>query len=86
MRYDHESITGRSQPALPTTASSDARQGTCGNYATAQHSKSKRRKREGRRVKRKLELWKYSRTLVRVGTLNIEIMNGRGRELADLMK
>ena len=47
--------------------------------------KKKRRRRGGRRVKRQRELWKGRRALIRVGTLNIETMSGRGRELADMM-
>ena len=86
IRYDHESIPVRSRPGLTMTASGVARQGTCKNYASAEHSKNKRRKRVGRRVKRQQEVWKGRRSLVRVDTLNIGTMNGRGRELADLMK
>ena len=85
MRYDCESIPDRSRLGLPTTASGVAWQGTCGNYATAAHSENKR-KRGGRRVKRQRELWKGRRTLVKVGTLNIETMSGRGRELGNLME
>ena len=44
MRYDHESIPDRSRPRLPTTASGVVRQGIYGNYATAKHCESKRRK------------------------------------------
>ena len=86
MRYNHQSIPDRSRPALPTIASGVAQQATCGNYATAKHSKNKTRKRERRRVKRQEEVWKRKRSLVRVGTLNIETMTGRGKELADLME
>ena len=86
MRYDHESIPNQSRPGLPTIASGVARQVTCGNYATAEHSENKRRKRAGRRVKRQRELWKGRRTLLRMGTLNIETMTGYERELEDLMK
>ena len=60
-------------------------QGTCRNYATAGLSESKR-KRGGRRVKKQREMWKGRRTLIRVGTLNIGTMTGRGRELADMME
>ena len=56
MRYLDKSIPDRSRPGLPTTASSVAQQGNCGNYATAEHSKNKRRKRDGRRVKRQREV------------------------------
>ena len=73
-------------PGLPTTASGAAQQGTCGNYATAERNKNKRRKRGRRQVKRQQEVWKRRRSLIRVGTLNIGTMTGRGRELADLME
>ena len=65
MRNHHQSIPDWSRPGLPTTASGVAQQGTCGNCATAEHSKNKRRKRGGRRVKRQ-EVWK-GKTLTRKG-------------------
>ena len=37
-------------------------------------------------MKRQQEVWKGRRSLIRVGTLNIGTMTGRGRELADLME
>ena len=86
MRIADKSIPHRSRPGLPTTASGVAQQGTCGNYAAAEHSENKSRNRRGRRVKRQRELWKGRRSLIRVGTLNIETMTGRGRELADTME
>ena len=76
----------RSRPGLPTTASGVAQQGTCGNYATAKHSENKSRKRGGNRVKKQQEAWKGRRSLIRVGTLNIGTMTGRGRELADMIE
>ena len=66
--------------------SSVAQQGTCGNYATAKHSENKSRKRGGKRVKKQREVWKGRRSLIRVGTLNVGTMNGRGRELEDMME
>ena len=33
---------------LPTTTSGVAQQGTCGNYATAEHSEKKNREEEGK--------------------------------------
>ena len=45
MHYDHEYIPDRSRLGLPTTASGVSQQGTCKNYATAEHSENKRRKR-----------------------------------------
>ena len=86
MRNHYQSIPDRSRPRLPTTASGVAQQGTCGNYATAKHSENKSKKRGGKRVKKEREAWKGRRSLVRVGTLNIGTMTGRGRELADMME
>ena len=84
MRIVDKSIPDRSRPGLPTTASGVAQQGTCGNYVTASENKS--RKRGGRRVKRQREVWKGIRLLIRVGTLNIGTMTGRGRELVNMME
>ena len=85
MHYGDESMPDQSRPGLPTNVSGVARQGTCENYATAGLRENKMRKRGGRRVKRQRELWKGRRTLIRVGTLNIGTMTGRGRKLADMM-
>ena len=79
-----KSIPDRSRPWLSTTASCVTQQGTYGNYATASENKS--RKKGGRRVKRQREMWKRKRSLIRVGTLNIGTMTGRGRELEDMME
>ena len=78
MRYVNKSIRNRSRLGLPMTTSGVARQGTCGNYATAKRSKYKRKKRGGRKVKRQRKLWKGRRTLMRMSTLNIRTMAGRG--------
>ena len=86
MRNHHQSIPDRSRSGLPTTASGVAQQGTCENYATVKHCKNKSKKRGGKRVKKQREAWKGRRSLIRVGTLNIETMTGRGRELADMME
>ena len=85
MRNHCKSIPDRSRPGLPTTASGVTQQGTCGNYATAKQSENKSRKRGGRRVKKQREAWKGRCSLIRVGTLNIGTMTGRGRELADMI-
>ena len=74
------------RPQLSTTAKGVTQQGTCKNYATAKQSKNKSRKRRGRRVKKQREACKRRCSLIRVGTLNIETMTGRGRELADMME
>ena len=86
MSKHYESIPDRSRPWLPTTASGVAQKGTCGNYATAKHCENKSRKRGGRRVKKQRKAWKGRCSLIRVGTLNIRTMTGRGRELADMME
>ena len=86
MRNHFQPIPDRSRPGLPTTASGVAQQGICGNYATAKQSKNKSRKRGGKRVKKQRDAWKGRRSFIRVGTLNIGTMTGRGRELADMMK
>ena len=86
MRNYYQSISDPSRPGLPTTASGVAEQGTCENYATAKQSENKRKKRGGRRVKKQPEAWKGRRSLIRVGTLNIGTMTGKGRELADMME
>ena len=51
-----KSMPNWSWPGLPITASGVAQQGTCGNYAIAEHSKNKRRKRGGRQVKKQWEV------------------------------
>ena len=86
MHNHYQSIPDRSRPGLPMTASGVAQQGTCRNYATAKHSENKSKKRGGKRVKKQQEAWKGRCSLIRVGTLNIGTMTGRGRELADMMK
>ena len=86
MRNDDESIADRSRPGLPMTASGVALQDTCGNYVTTGIRKNKRRKRGRRLVKRQWELWKERRTVIRVDTLNMRTMTGRGRKQKDMME
>ena len=86
IRIVDKPIPDRSRPGLPTTTSGVAQQGICENSATAKHSENKSRKRGGKRMKRQREAWKGRHSLIRVGTLNIETMTGKGRELADMMK
>ena len=86
MLNHYQSILDQSRPGLPTTASGVAQQGTCGNYATAKHSKNKSRERGGKQVKKHREAWKGRCSLIRVGTLNIGMMTGSRRELADMME
>ena len=56
MRIVDKSISDRSRPGLPTTASGVAQQGTCGNYAIAKQKENKSRRRGGRRLKRQQEV------------------------------
>ena len=86
IRIVDKSIPDRSRLGLPMTVSDVTQQGTCGYYATAKHSENKSSKRKGRQVKRQQKVWKGRRSLLRVGTLNIGTMTGRGRELADMME
>ena len=86
MRNHYQSIPDWSRLRLPTTASGVAQQGTCRSYAIAKHSENKSRKRGGKQVKKQQEASKGRRSLIRVGTLNIGTMTGRGRELADMME
>ena len=86
MRYNYQSIPDRWRPGLSTIASDVAQQGTYENYATAKHSENKSTKRGGRRVKKQRKVWKGRRSLIRVGTLNIGTMTGRGRKLAYMME
>ena len=86
MHYVDKFILDQSRFGLPMTVSGVAQQGTSENYVTAGVSKNKRRKRGRRQVKRQQELWKGRCTLIRIDTLSIGTMTGRGRELADMTK
>ncbi|KAK3512293.1 hypothetical protein QTP70_003282 [Hemibagrus guttatus] len=69
-------------PGLTKTAiSAFDLQGTGGNWATVG-----RRSRGGRRVRRQREKRKCKSVGLRIGTLNVETMTGKGRELADVME
>ncbi|KAK3570383.1 hypothetical protein QTP86_019253 [Hemibagrus guttatus] len=56
-------------------------QGAGGNWATVG-----RRSREGRRVHKQREKRKVKSVGLRIGTLNVGTMTGKGRELADMME
>ena len=81
-----QSIPDQSRHGLSTTASGVAQQGTCRNYAIAKQSENKSRKRGGKQVKKQREARKRRCSLIRVGTLNIGTMTGRGREPAGIME
>ncbi|KAK3556576.1 hypothetical protein QTP70_010771 [Hemibagrus guttatus] len=75
-------IPDRSRPGLTTTAIGAVDlQGAGGNWATVG-----RRSRGGRRVRRQREKKKGKSVGLRIGTLNVGTMTGKGRELADVME
>ncbi|KAK3525604.1 hypothetical protein QTP70_000427 [Hemibagrus guttatus] len=75
-------ILDRSRPGLTTTAIGGVDlQGASGNWATVG-----RRSRGGRRVCRQREKRKGKSVVLRIGTLNVGTMTGKGRELADMME
>ncbi|KAK3545192.1 hypothetical protein QTP70_001788 [Hemibagrus guttatus] len=75
-------IPDRSRPGLTTTAIGAVDlQGAGGNWATVG-----RRSRGGRRVCRQREKRKCKSVGLRIGTLNVGTMTGKGRELADMME
>ena len=68
-------------PDRSTASGILVQQGTAGKYATV----GQRRKRGGKHVRDKQKRrmgWKMD---VKVGTLNVGTMTGKGRELADMM-
>ncbi|KAK3574862.1 hypothetical protein QTP86_018329 [Hemibagrus guttatus] len=74
--------TEHSRPGLTTTAIGAVDlQGAGGNWATVG-----RRSRGGRRVHRQREKRKGKSVGLRIGTLNIGTMTGKGRELAEMME
>ncbi|KAK3546933.1 hypothetical protein QTP86_005126 [Hemibagrus guttatus] len=75
-------IPDRSRPGLTTTAIGAVDlQGAGGNWATVGG-----RSRGGRRVHRQREKRKGKSVGLRIGTLNVGTMTGKGRELADMME
>ncbi|KAK3516182.1 hypothetical protein QTP70_005686 [Hemibagrus guttatus] len=75
-------IPDRSRPGLTMTAIGTVDlQGAGGNWATVG-----RRSRGGRRVHRQREKRKGKSVGLRIGTLNVGTMTGKGRELADVME
>ncbi|KAK3506625.1 hypothetical protein QTP70_011141 [Hemibagrus guttatus] len=75
-------IPDRSKPGLTTTTIGAVDlQGAGGNWATVG-----RRSRGGRRVHRQREKRKGKSVGLRIGTLNVGTMTGKGRELADVME
>ncbi|KAF7696116.1 hypothetical protein HF521_006210 [Silurus meridionalis] len=85
MRITNENfIPDQSRPGLTTTATGIvSRQGTGGNWATVGQ---RRRRRGGRRLQRRQGKEQCRRVEVRVGTLNVGTMTGKGREVADMIE
>ena len=72
----------RSGPGLTKTASDIVvQQGAVGKYATV----GRRRKRGGKHVRDKQKRKMGRKMEVKVGTLNVGTMTGKGRELAEMM-
>ena len=89
MREGNNTIVDRSGPRIKTTATvSMGQQDYSGKYATVgQRSCEKRgRRRGGQRAKKKKEKASVVEVHVRVGTLNVGTMTGKGREIADMME
>ncbi|KAK3528001.1 hypothetical protein QTP86_013113 [Hemibagrus guttatus] len=81
-KHNTNFIPDRSRPGLTTTAIGAVDlQGAGGNWATVG-----RRSRGGRRVRRQREKRKGKSVGLRIGTLNVGTMTGKGRELADVME
>ena len=73
----------RSRPGLTTTATGAVvQQGISGKYATVGH----RQRRGGKQVRRRKEKKRGRKVALRVGTLNVGTMTGKGREVADMME
>ena len=78
------SIPDRSRPGSTTTASGAVgQQGTSGNSVTVEPRRSRRR--GGIRVRRRQEREVNRKVVIRIGTLNVGTMTGKGREIADMM-
>ena len=77
------SIPDRSRPGLPTTAIGTAdQQGVGGNWATG----GRKRRRGGTHAQRRKEKRAGKSEEMRVGTLNVGTMSGKGGEIVDMME
>ena len=87
MRVNIENgIPDRSRPGLTTTAFSAAQQGTGGNFATATDGQNRRKRRGGKRVQRQRKRRDGKKVDLKVGSLNVGTMTGKGREIVDVME
>ena len=79
MRVVSDFIPDRSRPGITTTVTSDwARRATGGHATWMQRRGEKQLRRKERKKAKKIKL--------RVATLNVGTMTGKGREVADLME
>ena len=77
-------IPDRSRPGKTTTITSDGAPRVIGGHATWTQ---RRGRKQWRRRKERNEEWKKAKKIkLRVATLNVETMTGKGREVADLME
>ena len=87
-------IPDRSRPGLTTAATGAVpQQGACGNYVTVgqrrqrrQGRNGRRRKRGGKQARKRQEKRRTVAVALRVGSLNVGSMTGRGREVAAMME
>ena len=78
-------IPDRSRPGLTTTATgAGVQQGAGGKYATV--GQKKERRRGGKQAQKRRVKGHMRRVDVRIGTLNVGTMTGKGRGLADMME
>ena len=83
MRVVSDFIPDRSRPGITTTVTNDWAPRTTGGHATwMQRRGGKQWKRKERNKVRK----KVKKIKLRVATLNVGTMTGKGREVADLME
>ena len=85
-----KTIPDRSRPGSTTAASGAVpQQGASGNYVTVGKQRKRRsrgrRKRGGKRARRQHEKSQAVKVALKVGTLNVGSMTGRGREVAAVM-
>ena len=85
MTIKNKLIPYRSRPGLTTAAIGVGQQGTGGNYATVGGRRGRRKKtKKGGLRRRQQEKRKEVCRVVKMGTLNVGTMTGKGRELADI--
>ena len=82
MRVVSDFIPNRSRPGITTTVTSDRAPRAAGGHANWMQRGGKQWRREERNEERK----KAKKIKLKVATLNVGTMTGKGREVADLME